>query len=158
MKHRSPSMTPSTSRHPPVGIRVTRSLYPRGRCGNCGKVLRPTDVVKRPPVEIGPSLAVQLALLNQSGMTFGKVIEEILGKDFKGVVVCDFHGACNIIDKTQRGLVHLLPDIKKEREVFSGKLLKRFDTAVGKFTGEGLKALAMPEGSAKQSAISTTMA
>ena len=47
------------------------------------------------------------------------VIEEILGKDFKGIVVCDFYAAYNCLEKTQRCLVHLLRDIKKERDVRS---------------------------------------
>lgn len=219
---------------PPVSIQVTRRIYLRGRCANCGKTVRHPDAVNGPPVEIGPNLAVQLALLNQSGMSFGKlsafstttlgvpltpsgalglvrrvtdsltgvyadigeylreqgvlngdetgwkvlgknsyiwcfcndriayfhpdyrrsskVIEEILGKDFKGVVMCDFYAAYNCIDKTQRCLVHLLRDIKKEREVLSSKLLDRFDEAVRSFIDEGLKVQAMPQGGARETA------
>ena len=220
---------------PPVSIQVTRRLYLRGRCSKCGKVIRHPKAVSGPPVEIGPNLAVQLALLNQSGMSFGKlgsfstktlgipltpsgalglvrrvtdsltgiyadigeylraqgvlngdetgwkilgknsyiwcfcndkiayfhpdhrrsseVIEEILGDNFKGVVICDFYAAYNCIDKTQRCLVHLLRDIKKEREVLSSKLLERFDEAVRNFINEGLKVQAMPDGGAREKAV-----
>ena len=220
---------------PPVSIQVTRRLYLRGHCRNCGKVIRHPEAVNGPPVEIGPNLAVQLALLNQSGMSFGKlsafskntlgipltpsgalglvrrvtdsltgvyadigeylrgqgalngdetgwkvlgrncyiwcfcnervayfhpdyrrsseVIEEILGEDFDGVVICDFYAAYNCIDKTQRCLVHLLRDIKKEREILSSKLLERFDAAVRGLIDEGLKVKAMPDGDIKEKAV-----
>lgn len=83
-----------------------------------------------------------------------KVIEEILGAAFNGVVVCDFYAAYNCIDATQRCLVHLLRDIKKEREVLSGsKLLKRFEKAVKRFIENGLEVQAMPEGEAKDRAV-----
>jgi len=220
---------------PPVIRQITRRIYMRGQCSSCGKVLRHSEAANGPPVEIGPNLAVQLTLMNQAGMTFGKlssfstralgipltpsgvlgivnrvcdsltgvynklgdalrhqqvlngdetgwkvlgqncyiwcfcnhriayfhpdyrrsseVIEEILGKDFKGVVMCDFYAAYNCIDKTQRCLVHLLRDIKKEREVLSSKLLKRFDEAIRSFIDEGLKVQAMPDGNPKEKAI-----
>jgi len=80
-----------------------------------------------------------------------KVIEQILGKNFAGVVVCDFYAAYNCIDVTQRCLVHLLRDIKKEREILSGsKLLKRFEQAVKDFIEDGLKVQAMSEGKDKE--------
>lgn len=220
---------------PPVSIQVTRRVYLRGHCINCGKVIRHPEAVNGPPVEIGPNLAVQLALLNQSGMSFGKlsafstntlgipltpsgalglvrrvtdsltgvyadigeylreqgvlngdetgwkvlgrncyiwcfcnemlayfhpdyrrsgkVIVEIVGEDFPGVVICDFYAAYNCIDKTQRCLVHLLRDIKKEREVLSSKLLERFDQAVRAFINDGLKIQAMSDCDAKEKAI-----
>jgi len=83
-----------------------------------------------------------------------KVIEEILGDAFAGVVVCDFYAAYNCIEKTQRCLVHLLRDIKIEREVLQGsKLLERFEKAVKKFIEDGLNAQAMPEGPERIRAI-----
>ena len=57
------------------------------------------------------------------------VIEKILGTDFKGIVICDFYAAYNTLGKTQRCLVHLLRDIKKERDVLqSSTLLKQFES------------------------------
>lgn len=83
-----------------------------------------------------------------------KVIEEILGDAFAGVVICDFYAAYNCIDKTQRCLVHLLRDIKTEREILRGsKLLERFEKAVKKFIENGLEAQAMPEGELKERAV-----
>jgi len=83
-----------------------------------------------------------------------KVIEEILGKSFGGVVICDFYAAYNCIDATQRCLVHLLRDIKKEREILSGsKLLEHFDKAVKRFIRKGLEVQAMPEGEKKDQAL-----
>ena len=83
-----------------------------------------------------------------------KVIEEILGKGFPGIVICDFHAAYNCIDATQRCLVHLLCDIRKEREILSGsKLLERFDKAVKRFIEKGLEVQAMPEGEEKDRAL-----
>ncbi|MBT4821265.1 MAG: IS66 family transposase [Candidatus Marinimicrobia bacterium] len=83
-----------------------------------------------------------------------KVIEEILGESFAGVVICDFYAAYNCIGTTQRCLVHLLRDIKKEREILAGsKLLERFDEAVKSFIQEGLTVQAMTDGHAKERAI-----
>jgi hypothetical protein len=63
-----------------------------------------------------------------------EVVEEILGKNFPGVVMCDFYGAYNIIENTQRRLVHLLRDISKEREMLAdSKLLEAFDREVRDF-------------------------
>ena len=83
-----------------------------------------------------------------------KVIEGILGHDFKGIVVCDFYAANNCIDATQRCLVHLLRDIRKEREIFSGNdMLKRFDRAVRDFIDRGLEVQAMGAGQEKDRAM-----
>jgi len=221
---------------PPVSKIVTREIYLRGRCEGCGSLLRHKEAVAGPPVRIGPNLSVHLTLMNQAGMTFGKlsefatqvlgieltpsgalgivtrvcgsltdsyrelgrnlrsqdvlngdetgwkvfgrhgyiwcfcnksivyyhpdyhrsskVIEDILGADFDGVVICDFYAAYNFLSKTQRCLVHLLKDISKEREVLGGsKLLERFDKAVRDFIDEGLRIQAMPEGSLKDNEI-----
>ncbi|MDP2815765.1 MAG: transposase, partial [Rectinemataceae bacterium] len=35
-----------------------------------------------------------------------KTPERLLGKDFEGIVVCDFYGAYNFLPKTQRCLLH----------------------------------------------------
>lgn len=83
-----------------------------------------------------------------------KVIEQILGPDFQGVVTCDFYGAYNCLDKTQRCLVHLLNDISKEREVLGeSKLLERFDQAVRDFIDEGVRIQGMEDGQLKDEAI-----
>lgn len=44
------------------------------------------------------------------------VPEEVLGKDFKGVCVCDFYGGYNKLDRLQRCWVHLLRDAKELAE------------------------------------------
>lgn len=83
-----------------------------------------------------------------------KVIEEILGDDFAGTVVCDFYAAYNCLDNTQRCLVHLLRDIRTEREILRGsKLLERFEKAVRKFIEKGLVIQAMPDGQEKERQI-----
>jgi len=95
-----------------------------------------------------------LAFFHHDYSRGAKVIEEILGKAFGGVVICDFYAAYNCIETTQRCLVHLLRDIKKEREILSGsKMLERFDKAVKRFIENGLEAQAMPEGEAKDRAV-----
>jgi transposase len=82
------------------------------------------------------------------------VIEKILGKDFEGIVMCDFYAAYNCVDKTQRCLVHLLRDIKKEREVLrNSKQLERFESKVKAFIEAGLQVQAMANGSQKDKAI-----
>ena len=79
------------------------------------------------------------------------VIEDILGKDFNGIVICDFYAAYNCLDKTQRCLVHLLRDIKKERDVLrSSKLLEQFEAEVKAFIEKGLQIQSMDDGPAKE--------
>jgi len=95
-----------------------------------------------------------LAYFHHDYRRSAKVIEKILGDAFKGIVICDFYAAYNCIDTTQRCLVHLLRDIKKEREILSGsKLLKRFDKAVKRFIENGLEVQAMSDGEAKDRAL-----
>ncbi len=82
------------------------------------------------------------------------VIEQILGKDFKGIVICDFYAAYNCLGKTQRCLVHLLRDIKKEREVLSSsKLLEQFESKVKEFIEKGLQVQTMKDGLEKERAV-----
>lgn len=221
---------------PQIAREITRQVFIRGQCQNCGKILRNPEATDGPPVITGPNLAAHLTMMNQMGVTFrklaafstrtlgielspagalgivkrvaanlegvygdilaslpeqpwlngdetgwkimgkncyiwcfcnqhvaffhpdyrrsAKVIEEILGKDFAGVVICDFYAAYNCIDNTQRCLVHLLRDIKTEREILrSSKLLERFEKAVRDFIDNGLKVQAMPDGPAKCKAI-----
>jgi len=95
-----------------------------------------------------------LAFFQHDYSRSAKVIEKILGESFGGVVVCDFYAAYNCIDATQRCLVHLLRDIKKEREILSdSKLLERFDKAVKHFIEEGLRVQAIPDGEQKDHAV-----
>lgn len=83
-----------------------------------------------------------------------KVLETVLGEDFKGIAVCDFYAAYNILKKTQRCLVHLLKDIKKERAVLkNNKQLKEFDRMIKAFISKGLEISKMPEGNDKNIAI-----
>ncbi len=82
------------------------------------------------------------------------VIEKILGTDFQGIVMCDFYAAYNCLGKTQRCLVHLLRDIKKERDVLSSsKLLEQFESKVKEFIEKGLQVQAMKEGPEKERAV-----
>lgn len=60
---------------PPVSKTVTREIYLRGRCEGCGRLLRHKEATCGPPVRIGTNLAVHLTLMNQAGMTFGKLSE-----------------------------------------------------------------------------------
>jgi len=60
---------------PPVSKIVTREIYLRGRCEGCGRLVRHKEAAEGPPVRIGSNLAVHLALMNQAGMTFGKLSE-----------------------------------------------------------------------------------
>lgn len=82
------------------------------------------------------------------------VIEEILGKDFNGIVICDFYAAYNCLGKTQRCLVHLLRDIKKERDVLSSsKRLEKFEAKVKEFIKKGLQVQAMNDGPEKRQKV-----
>ena len=98
-----------------------------------------------------------LAYFHPDQSRSAQVIENILGKNFPGIVICDFYAAYNCLDKTQRCLVHLLRDIAKEREVLiNSKLLEKFDNTVRRLIEHGLKAQAMPEGPAKKAEIDKT--
>ncbi|HID24678.1 MAG TPA: IS66 family transposase, partial [Planctomycetaceae bacterium] len=79
------------------------------------------------------------------------VIEKILGKNFAGTVICDFYAAYNCLRKTQRCLIHLLRDIKKEREVLrTSKLLEQFESKLKEFIEKGLEVQAMDEAAEKE--------
>jgi transposase len=92
----------------------------------------------------------EIAFFHHDYRRSAKVIEQILGDRFGGIVICDFYAAYNCLDNTQRCLVHLLRDIKTEREVLRGsKLLERFEKAVSKFIEKGLQVQAMPDGAEK---------
>jgi hypothetical protein len=96
----------------------------------------------------------ELAYFHSVKSRASKVVTDILGEGFKGIVVCDFYAAYNIIAKTQRCLVHLLRDIKKEREILRGsKSLADFDRRVRDFINNGLEIRKMPEGVEKQKRI-----
>ena len=83
-----------------------------------------------------------------------KVLEMVLGEDFKGIAICDFYAAYNILKRTQRCLVHLLKDIKKERAVLkNNKQLKIFDQMIKTFISKGLEISKMPNGNDKQISI-----
>jgi transposase len=83
-----------------------------------------------------------------------KVLEMVLGEDFKGIAICDFYAAYNILKRTQRCLVHLLKDIKKERAVLkNNRQLKIFDQMIKTFISKGLEISKMPDGNDKQISI-----
>lgn len=92
----------------------------------------------------------RMAFFHHDQRRAATVIGKILGPDFAGTVVCDFYAAYNCLKKTQRCLVHLLRDIKKEREVLRGsKLLEEFDAKVKEFIEKGLQVQAMDDGPEK---------
>lgn len=82
------------------------------------------------------------------------VVEGILGKDFDGIVICDFYGSYNFLKNKQRCLIHLLRDLKKEREILkTSVLLKRFEEKIREFIQDGLKIQQMEEGPEKEKKI-----
>jgi len=52
---------------------VTKVRYLRGKCTECGKIIRSKDALHGPPVIIGPNMASLLTMLRQKGMTFGNL-------------------------------------------------------------------------------------
>jgi transposase len=79
-----------------------------------------------------------------------RVVKDILGEDFDGVVVCDFYAAYNCMKKTQRCLVHLLRDIGDERKILKNSvLLEKFDNRIRGFINNGLKIQKMQPGKLK---------
>lgn len=52
---------------------TTRRTYFRGRCLTCNRLLRHPQAVTGPPVEIGPHLKAQLALIRQMGVPLRKL-------------------------------------------------------------------------------------
>ncbi len=57
----------------PVCSHVTEIKYPRGRCSECGSLVRHEDAKHGPPVSIGPNLSAHLVLLRQMGATYRKI-------------------------------------------------------------------------------------
>ncbi len=218
---------------PPVCRVVTLSKYRRGRCPDCGTVLRHDEAVHGPPVVTGPNLAVMLTTLRHMGMTYRRlaslctdclaipltasgvlgvvngvcdrlrpvadeiasalreqevigadetgwrieresgyvwcfcnkllayfhpdrsrataVPEGVLGKEFRGTVTCDFYGAYNFLENTQRCWVHLLRDIEKERLILPGsKTLRKFEDEAWAVYKEGKRVQAMEDGPGKR--------
>ena len=96
----------------------------------------------------------RIAFFHHDHSRAAAVIEKILGADFQGIVMCDFYAAYNCLGKTQRCLVHLLRDIKKERDVLSScKLLEQFESKVKEFIEKGLQVQAMDAGPEKEQAV-----
>ncbi len=92
----------------------------------------------------------RLAFFHPDQRRAAAVIEKILGQNFAGTVICDFYAAYNCLKHTQRCLVHLLRDIKKERDVLrDSKLLEQFESKVKEFIEKGLQVQAMDDGPAK---------
>ncbi len=48
--------------------------------------------------------------------------KNLLGENFRGTVNCDFYGGYNFLQKTQRCLIHLLRDIRKERKLLPANI------------------------------------
>jgi len=84
----------------------------------------------------------------------GYVVEDLLGTDYKGIVVCDFYGGYNVLENTQRCLGHFLKDIKKQCEIYRGsKALHKFKDDVKAFIRDGLEVQKMSETEQKEKAI-----
>ncbi len=74
----------------------------------------------------------------------GQVVLDILGTDYKGIAICDFYGAYNVLEKKQRCLVHFLKDIKKQCDIYKGsKSLINFKEKFKAFIKHGLEIQAM---------------
>jgi transposase len=58
---------------PPVNKVVTEMRYMRGKCCQCGEILRHPNAIKGPPVNIGSNLAVHLSTMRQAGVTYRKL-------------------------------------------------------------------------------------
>ncbi len=81
----------------------------------------------------------------------GSVVEDLLGSDYKGIVVCDFYGGYNVLKNTQRCLVHFLKDIKKQCEIYRGsKALHQFKNDIKTFIKDGLKVQKIKEPEEKE--------
>jgi len=81
----------------------------------------------------------------------GKVPQGIIGEKFTGIVSCDFYAAYNAFAKTQRCLVHLMRDIKKERELFPVcKSLEQLEEKMWKFINDGLEIQKLNDAQEKQ--------
>lgn len=66
------------------------------------------------------------------------VPKNLLGTDYKGTAHCDFYAAYNFLGKTQRCLVHLMRDVKKEREMLPGsEALRQFEDRLWAFIEQG---------------------
>ncbi len=83
----------------------------------------------------------------------GDVPREILGLKYKGTLICDFLSVYNCFKKTQRCWIHLLRDIKEERELRPDHAgLKELDERVRALIQAGLEYRSLPEGEEKKEA------
>jgi transposase len=84
----------------------------------------------------------------------GRVVGDILGYDYNGIVVCDFYAGYNFLENTQRCLVHFLRDTNKQCEIYKGsKALKNFKDNVKAFIQTGLFIQEMEESEEKEKKI-----
>jgi len=83
-----------------------------------------------------------------------KVPRRLLGADYPGIVICDFYSAYNFLPKTQRCLIHLLRDLKEERQLRpSHPTLREFEQRLHDLIQAGKQVQAMPEGQIKNKRI-----
>lgn len=76
----------------------------------------------------------------------GSVVKDLVGSDYKGIMVCDFYGGYNVIENTQRCLAHFLKDIKKQCEIYRGsKALHKFKSEMKEFIRNGVNVQKMEE-------------
>jgi len=95
---------------------VLRQRYQRARGAGCGTLFRHSEALAGPPVRTGDNLAITLTLLRAHGMTLRRL--------------SDFYGGYNWL-RTQRCWVHLLGDIREERDILPGsRQIEAFETAV----------------------------
>lgn len=84
----------------------------------------------------------------------GAVPKDVLGDDYKGILICDFYGGYNFLKNTQRCLVHFLRDIKKQCDIYaSSKSLGEFKEQMNTFIKNGLEIQKMEESEEKQKEI-----
>ena len=80
----------------------------------------------------------ELAYYHPDKSRSSAVVKNLIGKKFPGILVCDFYAAYNFLPRTQRCLVHLLRDIRKEREARPACIsLERFQKRITDFVDEG---------------------
>ena len=80
-----------------------------------------------------------LAYFHSNKSRGAKVPKEILGENFKGIVLCDFYASYNFLQRKQRCWIHLLRDIANERKIFPASIsLSKFETRMWAVLNKGL--------------------
>ena len=94
----------------------------------------------------------RLAYFHPDTSRAADVPKGVLGETFAGTVTCDFYGGYNWL-RTQRCWVHLLGDIREERDILPGsRQIDAFETAVLAAYVEGKRVQLLPAGAGHQDA------